>query len=88
MRQAIITTKKYVPGALIPGKTNQRFVGSWESVTFFVVFHDFGLDSNWNNDQYEVYPVALCELADGTIECYKIDQIQFVTPTNYSSCES
>lgn len=82
MRQVKVSRKVWVANVQMPG------AGSWVQRDYFAVFHDFGLDTDNSQGNNEIYPVAILELADGTVQVVHVEHIQFVKPTLYETCEN
>lgn len=89
MRKVKVSRKEFVPGVVLdPAKPNIKTVGKWEQRDYYAVFHDFGLDTDNSQGHNEIYPVAILERGDGTIEVVHVEQIQFINPTLYKTCEN
>lgn len=89
MRQVKVSRKEWVPGvALDSRKPNIKTVGTWVQRDYFAVFHDFALDTDTSQGQNEIYPVAILELQDGSIQVVHVEHIQFVKPSCYTTCEN
>lgn len=89
MRQVKVSRKEFVPGvALDPRKPNIKTVGKWELREYFAIFHDFAIDTDTSQGHNEIYPVAILELADGSIQVVHAEHIQFIRPTSFQTCEN
>lgn len=88
MRKVKVSKKVWQPGvALDPRKPNIKTVGTWVQSDYLAVFHDFAIDTDNSQGHNETYPVAIIERGDGSIEVVHVENIQFVNPTLYKTCE-
>lgn len=89
MRQCKVSRKVWQKGLpLDPLKPNGAvFQGKWITEEFFAVFHDFAIDTDTTQTDNLTYPVAIIELADGTVQCVHAEHVTFCNPTDFSTCE-
>lgn len=82
MRQVQIRTQvRNVDRSKVPA------VVKWETKVSYGVFHDFAMESSDLGGKLEIFPVALVEDKSGHIHSIPIDQITFINPSDYQTCE-
>lgn len=72
---------------LNPNKPNVVLQGKWILQEYFAIFHDFAIDTDNSQGHHEVYPVAILELEDGSIQVVHAEHVTFCTPTLPTQCE-
>lgn len=69
------TTQYYIKGQLTRG--------TWIDESFNAIFHDFTLDTDTSQSEVQTYPVAILELADGSVQIVHAEHVTFLNPTKF-----